>query len=198
MEGYERLITYQLSLIIYDLTWDFVPQYYPLKEDYRQRDQLKQAARSIKQNISEGSAERSFSSKLKLYDVAKASSRELLEDYRDILRREGLAQWQKNDPRLFQLRKSLEIFPPNPSNPPTFFSVSRVLEGIRGNQEGNRGKIDIITNYLIDLLLRLGYLMDQQIRSVERKHETEGGYNEKLLKKRLEYRRSGGNFSSRR
>lgn len=188
MEGYEKLITYQLSLIIFDLTWDFVPQYYPLKEDYRQRDQLKQAARSIKQNISEGSSERSLSSKLKLYDVAKSSSRELLEDYRDILRHEGMSQWLKNDPRLLQLRKSLENFSPNPSNPPTFFSVSRVLEGIRGNKEGNRGKIEIITNYLVDLLLRMGYLLDQQIRAVEKKHETEGGYNENLLMKRLEYR----------
>ncbi|HUW24225.1 MAG TPA: four helix bundle protein [Patescibacteria group bacterium] len=135
MEGYEKLITYKLSLIIYDLTWDFVPQYYPLKEDYRQRDQLKQAARSIKQNISEGSSERSLSSKLKLYDVAKSSSRELLEDYRDILRREGINQWPKNDLRLFQLRKSLENFSSNPSASFSVSSVISVLEGIRGKDD---------------------------------------------------------------
>lgn len=195
MEGYKYLLTYKLSLIIFDLTWDFTPQYYFKNEDSRQRDQLKQAARSTKQNIVEGSSERSLSSKLKLYDVAKSSSRELLEDFEDILRRENLVHWNKDDFRLLKLRKSLENFPPdpssNPSNPPIFFSSLKVLEiteGNRRNIEGTR-RTEIIINYLIDLLYRLGYLLDRQIRAVEEKHETEGGYNENLLKKRLEYRR---------
>lgn len=63
-----------------DLGWDFVPKYYSKYEDSRQRDQIKQALRSHKQNIVEGSSERSLSSKLKLYDVAKASGMEALEE----------------------------------------------------------------------------------------------------------------------
>lgn len=186
MDGYKYLLTYKLSLIIFDLTWDFVPTYYSKQEDYRQRDQLKQASRSIKQNIVEGSSERSLSSKLKLYDVAKSSSRELLEDYEDILRRDNLTRWNKNDERLRKLKSFENCFSlSNPSNPPGSFSI---LEEIRGKTEGNR-RIETITNYLIDLLLRLGYLLDRQIRAVEKKHQTEGGYNENLLKKRLEYRR---------
>lgn len=87
--GYKSLISYKLAQIAFDLGWDFVPKYYKRIEDSRQRDQIKQALRSYKQNIVEGSSERSLSSKLKLYDVAKASSMEALEDFEDILRLEG-------------------------------------------------------------------------------------------------------------
>lgn len=74
--GYKQLISYKLARIAFDLGWDFVPKYYSKYEDHRQRDQIKQALRSYKQNIVEGSSERSLSSKLKLYDVAKASAME--------------------------------------------------------------------------------------------------------------------------
>lgn len=84
--GYKSLISYKLAQIAFDLTWEFVPQYYYRFEDNRQCDQMKQAMRSTKQNIVEGSSERSLSNKLKLYDVAKSSLNEILEDFEDILR----------------------------------------------------------------------------------------------------------------
>src|SRR3989344_4132741 len=98
--GYKQLISYKLAQIAFDLGWDFVPKYYSKIEDHRQRDQIKQALRSHKQNIVEGSSERSLSSKLKLYDVAKSSCMEALEDFEDILRLEQLPRWNKDDPRL--------------------------------------------------------------------------------------------------
>ncbi len=179
--GYKSLISYKLARIAFDLGWDFVPRYYSKYEDHRQRDQIKQALRSYKQNIVEGSSERSLSSKLKLYDVAKASSMEALEDFEDILRLEELLKWEKFDPRL----KKLQQFFEPPSNPPapSYPSVLKALGGIEG-REGLEG----IVNYLIDLLKRGGYLLDRQINAVEEKHQKEGGYKEKLLKKRLEYR----------
>lgn len=184
--GYKSLISYKLSQIIFDLTWEFVPLYFPLYEDARQRDQLKQAARSYKQNIVEGSSERSLSTKLKLYDVAKSSAMELLEDCEDILRRSKLLLWDRNDRRLFRLRQILEN-PYNSSNP----SVSSVLgtQGIRWNGGIKKEEVEIIVNYLIDLLKRGGYLLDRQINAVEEKHTQEGGYSENLLRKRLEYRK---------
>jgi four helix bundle protein len=78
--GYKNLLSYKLAQLAFDLGWDFVPKYYNKYEDARQRDQIKQSLRSLKQNIVEGSAERSLSSKLKLYDVAKSSGMEALED----------------------------------------------------------------------------------------------------------------------
>lgn len=109
--GYKSLISYKLARIAFDLGWDFVPQYYRRIEDSRQRDQIKQALRSHKQNIVEGSSERSLSAKLKLYDVAKSSGMEALEDFEDILRFERLPRWNKNDPRLRKLRQVFEGIP---------------------------------------------------------------------------------------
>lgn len=187
--GYKQLISYKLALIAFELGWEFVPTYYKRFEDSRQRDQIKQALRSHKQNIVEGSSERSLSSKLKLYDVAKASGMEALEDFEDILRLEHLPRWDKADPRLLKFHQTLEGFP-NPSNSstPSNPSLSAVKKEL-GGLEGKEG-LEAIVNYLIDLLTRSCYLLDRQINAVEEKHRREGGYNENLLKKRLEYKRS--------
>lgn len=187
--GYKSLISYRLSQIAFDLGWDFVPKYYSKFEDSRQRDQIKQALRSNKQNIVEGSSERSLSSKLKLYDVAKASGMEALEDFEDILRIEHLHRWIKDDPRLKKLRQVFEGYPSYPSNSSTrsYPSVKSVTEA-SGGLEGKEG-IEAVANYLIDLLIRSGFLLDKQINAIEEKHQKEGGYNEKLLQKRLAYKK---------
>lgn len=180
--GYKSLISYKLAQIAFDLGWEFVPLYYNKYEDHRQRDQIKQALRSLKQNIVEGSSERSLSSKLKLYDVAKASGMEAREDFEDILRRLGRLRWSKDNPRLAKLRQVFESFPSNSLSLP---SISAWV--IKTEKEGKEG-LEEIVNYELGLLIRCGYLLDQQIRAVEKKHTEEGGYNENLLKKRLRYR----------
>ena len=152
-----------------------------LKGYSRQRDQIKQALRSLKQNIVEGSSERSLSRKLNLYDVAKSSGMEALEDFEDILRRENLDRWEKTDPRIFRLRR---FFESNLSNSPipSTTSICRLL-----GLEGREG-IEAIANYEIDLLIRTGYLLDRQMNALEEKHTHEGGYNENLLRRRLEFK----------
>ena len=185
--GYQSLISYKLAQIAFDLGWEFVPLYYNKYEDHRQRDQIKQALRSLKQNIVEGSSERSLSSKLKLYDVAKASGMEAREDFEDILRRLALSRFRKDDPRLVKLRKIFESSPsPSPSFPSIFSWVRGQME--QGEKDGLEEQVEIV-NYELDLLIRCGYLLDQQIRAVEKIHMEKGGYSENLLKKRLEYRR---------
>lgn len=190
--GYKQLISYKLAQIAFDLGWDFVPRYYKRIEDSRQRDQIKQALRSHKQNIVEGSSERSLSRKLNLYDVAKSSGMEALEDFEDILRLEGLPRWTKDDARLKKLRQIFEGYgyPSNSSIPsiPSHPSVQRIQEAL-GELEGREG-LEAVVNYLVDLLIRSGYLLDRQMNAVEEKHQKEGGYSENLLKKRLEYKRS--------
>lgn len=188
--GYKDLLSYKLADIAFQLGWELIPLYYRKYEDGRQRDQIKQALRSHKQNIVEGSSERSISTKLKLYDVAKSSGMEALEDFEDILKLEKLPRWSKNDPRLWKLRRVFESYPPNPSNPsppsaPSLPKLREVLGGL-GGKEG----LEATLNYLIDLLVRSGYFLDKQMNSLEEKHKTEGGYSENLLKKRLEYRRN--------
>jgi len=186
--GYKQLISYKLSQLAFILGWEFVPKYYHRIEDSRQRDQIKQALRSFKQNIVEGSSERSLSRKLNLYDVAKSSSMEALEDFEDILRFQKLPRWNKDDLRLKKLRQIFEGYPfPSNSSVSSYPSVEGVSE-VLGGLEGKEG-IEAVVNYLIDLLVRAGYLLDHQINAVEEKHQREGGYNEKLLKKRLAYKR---------
>ena len=66
-----------------------------------------QAARSGKQNIVEGMADgvTSMELELKLINVARASLKELREDYEDYLLSHGLARWQKGHSRYDRLLK---------------------------------------------------------------------------------------------
>ncbi len=188
------MLSYKLANIAFLLGWEFVPLYYSKYEDHRQRDQIKQALRSNKQNIVEGSSERSLSSKLTLYDVAKASGMEALEDFEDILALERLPRWDKNDPRFRKLQSAIEGYPINPSNPPLPSNPSlKLVWATLGVKEGLGGKdgLEGAVNYLIDVLTRGGYLLDKQINAVEQKHEREGGYRENLLKRRLAYLKKG-------
>ncbi|PIY71537.1 hypothetical protein COY87_05640, partial [Candidatus Roizmanbacteria bacterium CG_4_10_14_0_8_um_filter_33_9] len=143
--GYKQLISYKLALIAFDLIWEFVPQYYYRIEDSRQRDQMKQAMRSTKQNIVEGSSERSLSSKLKLYDVAKSSLNEILEDLEDILRLERISRWLRNDQRLLKLHQVIEGYPVSVPSAPSLPSVNLVLEtlGLRRTRGTRRTKEEI-------------------------------------------------------
>ncbi len=189
--GYQSLISYKLAQIAFDLGWEFIPLYYNKYEDHRQRDQMKQALRSLKQNIVEGSSERSLSSKLKLYDVAKASGVEAREDFEDILRRMGLSRWSKDDIRLVKLQNIFESSPSASLSFPSIFTWVKAQMEEKG-KDGLDGQV-IVVNYELDILIRCGFLLDQQIRAVEKMHMEEGGYSENLLKKRLDYRRNKGN-----
>ena len=88
--GYEKLIVYWLATTIYDLTVVFCNRYIDKKS--RTHDQMVQAARSGKQNIVE------------LTGVARNSFSELLEDYKDYLRQHDLPLWNKDDPRVCEIR----------------------------------------------------------------------------------------------
>lgn len=189
--GYKSLLSYKLADIAFQLGWELVPQYYKKHEDARQRDQIKQALRSFKQNIVEGSSERSLSSKLKLYDVAKASSMEALEDFEDILKFEHLSRWDRHDQRLKKLQYSIESYPSHPSNPPVLRPSMASIRKVLGGVEGKDG-LESVVNYEIDVLVRGGFLLDKQINAIETRHMQEGGYRENLYKKRVEYRRRNG------
>lgn len=91
---YKHLIAFQKAECIYDITLYFVEHYLPQIGD-RTVDQMKQAARSGKQNIAEGNetGTTSMEACIKLVNVAKASLKELQEDYEDYLRNHGMQIW---------------------------------------------------------------------------------------------------------
>lgn len=102
---YQTLLSYQKSEILYQLTYRFCQGF--LKKNARTIDQMVQAARSGKQNIVEGSkaATTSKEMEIKLTNVARASLEELLEDYRDYLRRRDLPIWDKQSREALYVRK---------------------------------------------------------------------------------------------
>lgn len=187
MQKHKYLLTYRYAEIIHDLTVDFCKRYIlsPLsglsnlrgRPDYRQADQMQQAARSGKQNIVEGvsGSETSKSGEIKLLGVSKASFEELLSDFEDFLRQNGFQIYPKNDPRVDAFR-ALAYRLSNLSNLNPLGDLIGKGE-LTGNPEED-------ANFLLTLCHQVTYLLDKQIKAALIKFEKEGGINEKLYKLR--------------
>ncbi|KKR48095.1 MAG: hypothetical protein UT84_C0050G0001, partial [Candidatus Curtissbacteria bacterium GW2011_GWA1_40_16] len=167
--GYKNLLVYKLATIIYDLTVKFCS--INLKPTSRTTDQMVQAARSGKQNIVEGSLEKSLKGYIKLTSVARASFGELLEDYKDFLRQHNLSVWPKDDPRVLKIRH-WRIDSPNTADLPNLANWLSSPEPF--------------ANLLITLISLDTYLLDQLLRKLEEKFVNEGGYTENLFQRRLD------------
>ena len=96
---WEDLFFYKKADVLYQLTFAFTKRL--LKVNDRAIDQMVQAARSGKQNIAEGCADgvSSTEMKIKLINVARASNKELKEDYEDYLTTRNLCKWDDHHPR---------------------------------------------------------------------------------------------------
>jgi four helix bundle suffix protein len=168
--GYERLLSYQKALVVYDATQHFCNRF--IDKRSRTYDQMIQAARSGKQNILEGS-EASGTSKeteIKLTGVARASQKELLEDYYDFMRGRGIEEWPSNHPYAQRLRR-LNRTPG--ANYQTF------KKGIEHPDPA------ICANVIAGLIKVTCYLLDQQIRRLERDFLQQGGLRERMTRARL-------------
>ena len=90
---------YKKSVILYDMTFYYIEKY--LEPSDRTYGQMKQAARSGKQNIVEGLEDKmtSFDTGLHLVNVARGSLQELREDYEDQLRNRSLSLWKQDHER---------------------------------------------------------------------------------------------------
>ncbi len=102
----EKLNYYRRSDILYQVTTAFCSRFLPKHGD-RTVDQMKQAARSTKQNIVEGHSDgqTSSESELKLLGIARGSNRELMADYLDYLSSHGLSEWKGENPRFDALHR---------------------------------------------------------------------------------------------
>jgi len=168
--GYQDLLSYQKALVVYDATLHFCNRFFS-KFD-RTREQMIQAARSGKQNILEGS-EASATSKeteIKLTNTARASQKELLEDYRDFMRDRGIAEWAPDHPCALRLRQ-LNRTPG--ANYDTF------KKGIEHPDPA------ICANVIAGLIKVTCYLLDRQIERLEQDFLKEGGLRERMTRARL-------------
>ncbi|MBP5320162.1 MAG: four helix bundle suffix domain-containing protein [Kiritimatiellae bacterium] len=97
---WEDLYYYRKTVVLYQMTVVFCRRFLPKHGD-RTVDQMVQAARSGKQNIVEGLADgvTSTEMELKLLNVARASIKELKEDYLDYLAAHSLVRWAAGHPR---------------------------------------------------------------------------------------------------
>ena len=171
--GYRKLLSYQKAEIVYDLTVIFCRRF--LEKRDRTVDQMIQAARSGKQNIAEGSqaSGTSTETEIKLTNVARASLEELLVDYEDYLRVHGCAVWEKNS-REAQFVRAL-----GRKNAP--------FEAYRTFCE-NRSA-EVVANIALCLIYQANFLLDQQVRRLEKQFVDKGGIRERMTTARLSQRR---------
>lgn len=171
--GYRNLKSYQMTEIIHDATVVFCERF--VDRFSRTRDQMVQAARSGKQNIAEGSqvSGTSKASEIKLVGVARASLEELLVDAQDYLRQHALALWGKDDPKAKAVRE-----------------IGRVRDRSYGSYKTyfENASPETAANALVCLIHQANYLLDQQLRALEKDVVEKGGFNERLYKARVNYR----------
>lgn len=152
------------------------------------------AARSGKQNIVEGSEGMATSLKtgIKLTNVAKASIEELLGDLEDFLRQRGLTRWSKDDQRVKVFRGKAAKLVSNLSSLSNLRLPAKQVEEKQRKLLGQLGlprESEEAANLLLTLCHQATYLLNKQVKSLEKKHQTEGGYSEKLYQRRIKYRK---------
>lgn len=158
--GYRKLITYQKAEIIYDGTIYFTKRFFHPYD--RTVDQMVQAARSGKQNIAEASMASGTSkeTEIKLTNVARASLEELLIDYEDFLRTNKLIIWNKEHKLVVRFRELNKT--PNAN----YQTYVKAIE----NKEP-----EICANSLICLIRIVSYLLNNQIKTLEKEFIRSGG-----------------------
>ena len=171
--NYKELRSYKASVIIYDATVLFCRRF--LEKRDRTVDQMVQAARSGKQNIIEGSMASGTSkeTEIKLTNVARASLEELLEDYRDYIRNHQGKLWTKDSREALYVRRLVH----RPDNSyETYREFFETRNGV------------VCANIIICLIHQCNYLLDNQIRRLEKDFMEQGGLRERMSNARRKHR----------
>ena len=171
--NYAELLSFQKAEVVYDITFRFCHKF--LSRGDRTIDQMVQAARSGKQNIVEGSKASGTSKEMeiKLTNVARASLEELLVDYQDFLRVRDLALWKKESKEAQYVRKL-------GNKPHTTYETYREFCETRPPE--------VVANIALCLIHQTNYLLDQQIRRLEKDFVQHGGLRERMTRARLQHR----------
>ena len=174
---YQTLLSFQKAEVVYDITFRFAHKY--LSRGDRTVDQMIQSARSGKQNILEGSkaAQTSKEMEIKLTNVGRASLEELLADYRDFLRVRDHVLWDKESKEARFVRRLGR-------KTPQTFEIYREFVETRPPE--------VIANLAICLLHQANYLLDQQLKALEKEFMEQGGLRERMTRLRLANRHHQG------
>ena len=171
--GYRELQSFQMAEIVYDATVVFCDRFINCRS--RTHDQMVQAARSGKQNIAEGCMASGTSKKteLKLVGVARASLEEVLVDFQDYLRQHKLSLWGKEHPKAREVRALC-------------YKEDRSYTTYKPYIQESSS--EVAANTIICLIHQTNYLLDQQLRALEKEFLKEGGFTERLYRARSDLR----------
>ena len=172
-KNWNALYFYQKSDVIYQLAFAFCDRFIDRYKD-RTRDQVIQAARSCKQNIVEGLADgvASTEMQLKLLNVARASLKELCEDYEDYLKSRHLKFYASGEPRYDKMLKYCRSHNLLADYEPYF----------------QRWTDEEMCNCALTLCHMIDRMMMTFLKRLEHEFITEGGIKERMYKARTGYR----------
>ncbi len=215
--GYEHTKTWQLADLIYDITARFCDKYVDRRS--RTHDQMVQAARSGAQNLQEGSVDSAVSKKIemKLTGIAKGSLMELQRDYKKFLKHRDLPEWPPNHPALTRF-KALRCATLDEFRAWVAEEVQRAGQEGNTDPHGQKGTPNTVTsshgvagpcksvhvrvspgdlpavgaaNGALSLLNLCIHLIGNQMEAQADAFEKEGGFTERLYRRRTARRQQG-------
>ncbi len=171
--NWEELYFYQKADVVYQLSYAFCNRFIHLYKD-RTRDQIIQAARSCKQNIVEGLADgvTSTEMQLKLLNVARASLKELREDFEDYLKSRHLNYYVTGNEK-YDFMLNYCRFHNKLSDYEQFFQTWSDEE---------------MCNYALTLCHMIDKMMMSFLKKLENEFIREGGIRERMHRARTGYR----------
>ena len=171
--NWEELYFYQKADVVYQLSYAFCNRFIHLYKD-RTRDQIIQAARSCKQNIVEGLADgvTSTEMQLKLLNVARASLKELREDFEDYLKSRHLNYYVTGNEK-YDFMLNYCRFHNKLSDYEQFFQTWSDEE---------------MCNYALTLCHMIDKMMMSFMKKLENEFIREGGIRERMHRARTGYR----------
>ncbi len=164
---------YRKCAIICDVTEHFIMNF---MLQCRTIDQMRQPARSGKQNLVEGLADItvSFEMGYRLIGISRGSLRELREDYKDFLRQHDMDIWTTDDSRTVRCR--------------TYSSKGQL--SIKDYTEICKAKQpDAIANIMITLISQVDAAITSVMKDFEEEFKQTGGIKEKLTQIRRSWRK---------
>lgn len=159
-------------MIICDVTEIFINRALP--HGSRTIDQMRQAARSCKQNIVEGASDSTISAEMgiKLIGVARGSVRELQEDYGDFLRQHKYEVWGKDDVRTAKVR----AFSVTHTDPREYVDKCQIRSDAT------------VANIMLTLIHQIDAMLAKVMKVMEEQFIKEGGIKEAMSRTRRQHR----------
>jgi four helix bundle suffix protein len=219
--GYRKLKSFQLAQLVYDVTVRFCDRYINRRSRTHDQmvQAARSGVQNIAEGSQASGTSKKM--ELKLTNVARASLEELRLDYEDFLRQRDLPQWAPDHPALkrFKARRCATLDDvrawveeeragergqgrtrtDTDEHGPASGAGSSVTVGVGPCESVPVGDSPcesassavLVANAALALLNLCCYLLDRQLEVQAKAFENEGGFTERLYRKRQQKKRSG-------